>query len=236
VSGVVDTERLARLVSELSEKDSYAFGVRRFPRSISDDEAAAIAEALAAEVDEGTAARERAATARGCKIACHTGCNACCAVMVMVFRPEALAIARWLKRPENAGALAAFVDAYGPWRASVGDLPEQLSQAFAEKDASSYKAFHQSTFARGVLCAFNRDGKCSIYAVRPIGCRNAHALETSERCGPENSTGKPREALAFVPLDRLMSQANRLLRATHNATSRTRHQPAAVCAAVYDLL
>ena len=33
---------------------------------------------------------------------------------------------------------------------------------------------------RRAMCAFNHEGACSIYPVRPAVCRKAHALDTSE--------------------------------------------------------
>jgi uncharacterized protein len=227
-------ERLGRLVAALSADAGYAIGARRFPRPVADDDAVAIAAALADEVDEGTAARAGAAAERGLTIACAPGCNACCEVTVMVYRPEALAIAHWLRRPENEAARAAFLAAYPGWRAAVGDAPERLSDAFVAGDAAGYDALLLSTWRKRALCAFNHDGRCAIYPVRPIGCRNAHALDTHALCPPD--APRPPAALAFVPLDRFMHTATRLLRATHNASGGARHRQEAVCASVKRLL
>ena len=69
--------------------------------------------------------------------------------------------------------------------------------------------------------------------MRPLGCRNAHALDTNERCVADRA---PAAALEFVPLDRLMQSATRLLRAAHNAMSERRHGLESVGVAVHRLL
>jgi hypothetical protein len=196
----------------------------------------AIVEALTGEIDAGVAARAAAATAGGHTIACREGCNACCCVVVMVYRPEAVTIARWLARPENAPARAAFLDEYARWRAALADGPERLTSLFVRGHAQPYDALHDRLWRKQVMCAFNRDGRCVIYPVRPLGCRNMHALESSDRCAPDNPTGRPPEALDFVPLRELLESATRLVRATHNALTSERHAQAPVCSAVHALL
>lgn len=230
-----DAERLGELVAELGAHPGYALGARRFPRPVSDDDAAAIASALADEMDEGAALRARAAAEQGDTIVCAPGCSACCEVMVMVYRPEALAVARWLGADENREAREHFRAAYPAWRDAAGDTAAELGARFAAGDARGYDRLRLAQFKRRLMCAFNRDGRCTIYPVRPLGCRNAHALETNARCAADSKV--PPTALAFVPLERLLEGANRLLRAAHNASPKAqRHRPHALCAAVHDLL
>ena len=233
-----DPDRLAHLVTELSAHRGYATGSRRFPELLDDDDGAAVAEALSEEMDGGTAMRAELAARQGHRIACGPGCSACCEIMVMIYRPEAVRIARWLGRPENAGARAAFLAAYGPWRAAVGDAPERLTELFVGGEAAAYDELHMAHWRRRVLCAFNREGRCSIYEVRPLACRNAHALETADRCRADSA--RPAEAVSFVPLDEFVHNATRLLRAAHNASGARpavqRHGLRAISAAVYDLL
>ncbi|MSP60939.1 MAG: hypothetical protein EXR72_11460 [Myxococcales bacterium] len=233
--GATDDARLGELAAELAGKASYATGARPFPRPVGDEECSALAAALAAQVDLGTAARARVASESGFTIACREGCNACCEVMVMVYRPEALAIARFLDRPENAAARAAFLAAYRPWRVAVGDAPERLTDRFVAGDPVGYDALHLLQFRRRVLCAFNHEGRCTIYPVRPLGCRNALALDTHELCAADHPSGRAPAALAFVPLDRFMQSATKVLRAAHNANrpSEERHRQESVCVAVH---
>ena len=233
-----DAERLARLVSELAADPRYAVGSRRFPSAVSDDDAVAIASELAAEFDGGVEKRAQLAERANLHIYCKSGCTNCCCVLVMVYRPEALVIARWLAKPENAAAREAFLAAYPTWRAAAGDAPEQLTRLFVKGDGKSYDARHQDHFRKRLLCAFNHDGKCAIYPVRPIGCRNAHALDTDAYCCADPPDGKRAAAVAFVPLDQFLQSATRLMRAAHNANakSQARHHLVSVCDAVKRLL
>lgn len=229
-------ERLAYLVSQLGSDERYAIGSRRFPGYVTTDDSVAIAEALADEFDEGAAERLSLATEQGMELACSAGCNRCCTIVVVVYQPEAQRIARWLEQPENAEVRQNFLDAYPAWRERLGDDVDALPKLFREGKQAEYDALHLKVWRKGAMCAFNHDGLCSIYPVRPLGCRNAHALETAERCVPDPPGGKPPHAVSFVPLEQFLKQANGLLRATHNASSSQRHHQEALCQAVYRLL
>ena len=167
-------------------------------------------------------------------IHCKPGCNACCVVMVMIYRPEALASAAWLSQPENHATRDAFLAAYPAWREKVGNTPERLSQLFAAGQQASYDALQLAQWRKQTMCAFNREGSCSIYPVRPISCRNAHALDTAENCPPDAPV--PPAAVSFVPLERFLKDATRILRAAHNATTARRHEQQSVCAFVHTVL
>lgn len=231
---MLDENRLTRLVTELAADPRYATGSRRFPLPISSEEAIAIAAAFAEEFDAGTSQRAALAARQGLAIYCKAGCSTCCEIMVMIYRPEALAIAAWLKQPENQEARAQFLAAYPAWRAAVGDTPERLSRLFAAGQQTEYDALHLEQWRKRVLCAFNRDGKCTIYPVRPLACRNAHALDTDANCRADSP--RPAAAVSFVPLARLLKDATRVLRAAHNATTPRRHEQQSICAFVHSLL
>jgi Fe-S-cluster containining protein len=229
-----DEERLARLVSELGSDPRYATGSRRFPLHIAKDEAIAIAQALAEEFDTAASARAAQAQRQGLHIYCKAGCSACCEVMVMVYRPEALAIAQWLGQPENHAVRERFLAAYPAWRAAVGQTPERLTQLFASGQQEGYDALHLQQWRQRTLCAFNHEGSCSIYPVRPLACRNAHALDTDANC-PASAPAPP-AAVSFLPLERFLKDATRVLRAAHNATTPRRHEQQSVCAFVHSIL
>jgi Fe-S-cluster containining protein len=228
-----DADRLARLVTELGADERYAVGSRRFPLPVSDDEGVAIAAALAEEFDHGCEERARLAAAQGLTIYCHAGCSSCCDILVMAYRPETLAIARFLRRPENAAAREGFLRRYSAWREASGDVPERLSALFVAGKQAAYDALHTEHFRRRIRCAFNEEGRCTIYPVRPIACRNAHALDTDSQCVADPPEGRPAAAVDFVPLSRFMKDALRILRATHNATTTRRHEQESICAAVH---
>jgi Fe-S-cluster containining protein len=230
-------ERLAGLVTQLDADPRYAVGSRRFPGYVTVDDGVDIAAAFAAEFDEGVTMRARHAASQGMQIACKAGCNACCTIQVVVYAPEAQRIAHFLNQPQNAALREAFLAAYPVWRAQIGDGPERLAAVGkdpARKD--EYDRLHIELWHKGAMCAFNHEGKCSIYAVRPLVCRNANALDTAERCDPKSSGGRPASSVQFLPLDEFLRKATRLMHAAHNAVSRERHHQESVCSAVYKIL
>jgi hypothetical protein len=229
-------DNLHRLIGELLADPAYATGRRSFPRTVSRDDAVGISAIVQREVDRATAAREEAAVSEGVRLACGRGCSYCCEELVLVFEAEALAIARWLARPENTAARARFMEAYPRWRTAVGDAPGALAELLGRGDEPGYRAAHAAQWRRRILCAFNVGGDCSIYPVRPVNCRNAHAVDTAERCRGDQPDGAPATRLAFVPLDQFLARARGLDRALHHALGRPRNRPQALCEAVHRLL
>ena len=224
---------VATLINELGEDlDGYAT-YRRFPRELPLDEAAEIAGFLHEQIDLGVEARAQAIAQTTAKVACTRGCNGCCEEPIMVFRPESARVAAWLERPENAAAKEAFLAAFPAWQGRIGATLEQLSQLHVT-DPQNYIAHHVAAWREGVLCAFNRDGDCTVYPVRPTVCRTAHALETSEYCGGAAET--PAKRVTFVPLDEFVARSRRLVVAAHNATAGDRGRPEALPHAVHALL
>jgi hypothetical protein len=201
---------------------------------VTPDDAERLAAHLQAEVDKGVRARAGHAARGGIAIACARGCNACCEQPVMVFAPEAQRIASWLERPENAAARAAFLDAFPRWRERAGDGPERLGDLYAAGKRDEHRELHMQQQRRGALCAFNRDGDCTIYAVRPVLCREAHALDTPDRCRADSPV--PVRTLVFEPLDAFVIRARNALRVAQNALGGPTNRPAALCQAVHDRL
>ncbi len=222
------------LVAELGADVRYAAGQRRFPHDLAEEEAAEIADALAGEVDLGVAARDRAAGDQ--KIACARGCNACCEELIMVWQPEALAVARFLEQPESAAAREHFLSAYPSWREAVGDAPKRQARAYAAGDSARVVELHIEHWKRRILCAFNREGDCVVYPARPAKCRTAHAVGTSEHCRGDDDSGVPAARLSFPPLEAYVDKARTLLQAAHAALGAPAQHPAALCDAVFDLL
>lgn len=222
-----------RLIEQLgSDLEAYAT-YKKFPRKLRLDEASDVAEFLHEQVDQGVDARAEAIAKSGQTIACKRGCNGCCEEPIMVFRPEAARIWRWLERPENKEARLAFVAAYPAWKAAIGKTADALADVY-ETDRENYVTHHIDAWRKGVLCPFNRDGACTVYPVRPIICRTGHALETNEHCSG-NAEGSAKRA-SFVPLDTFVARARYLLVATHNATKGSRGKPQALPHAVHAML
>ena len=104
---------------------------------------------------------------------CRTGCSHCCYQGLAIARGEAEVIARELGRelaepPAERKVVAADLVALGGEEAI-----EQLRQR---------TALIRSTYG-GVACVFLQDGRCSIYAHRPVACRLHISLaDSGEPC------------------------------------------------------
>jgi hypothetical protein len=230
-------EELARLADALTAEVGFATGARPFPRPLAPDEAADLAEALQRDIEHWTGQRARLAAERGVRIACGNGCTGCCEELVIVSDPEARAVARWLERPENSGARAAFLDAYPRWRAAAGDAPERLAALTVHnRDRAAYAEAHVAYWRTRTLCAFNQAGSCTIYPVRPLVCRDAHAVGTNERCFGDYTGAVPAQKIRFSPLVDRLAHAHHVLQAAHNASSARTNQHGALCATVHALV
>jgi Fe-S-cluster containining protein len=224
--------RIAELLSELVSREDYATGRRRYPRTVTEDDAAAIVEAFHEQVDRGTETRAELAKRRLVVIACADGCSTCCHEPIMITLPEAIVVARWLSRPENAAIREAYLARYPAWHAAVGEKLERLSELTAARRDVEGVALHQASRA---MCPFNdQAGSCTIYPVRPVLCRDAHALHTSARCGGGDV---PVEALPFAPLSEFVGKTKVVFWALHHALPGTgRGKLLALPAAVHALL
>jgi Fe-S-cluster containining protein len=132
------------------------------------------------------------------RIACRAGCNACCANFVRCSLAEALLVADWLRKPENAPVLSRFREKLPAWRARAGDELTRLNQILDEhggrpSEGEAWEEYGRVGLAyalKGSQCPFNQDGRCEIYPVRPSICRSVHVLDTAELCTP--GRGNPR--------------------------------------------
>ncbi len=227
-------ERMAALVEELAAAAGHVMRGEpvRLP-VVRPEEAAMLARALHDQMDAGVAARDRVIDGSGHRVACARGCSACCEIVLMTWETEALAVARHLAAPEQAAARAHFLATYPRWRAAVGDLADRARESAASGDAGGVGAAASEAALRHVLCAFNLDGACTVYEVRPNACRGCHALDTAEHCtagGPERPT-----VMEFPPLDDFMAKTRPLHMAAHAALRRTA-APEPLCDAVHRLL
>lgn len=230
-----EEQRLAKLVRDLTSDGSNASKDRRLPR-VRVDDAGTIARALHEEMDAATQARAQFAAERKLRIACERDCNACCENMIIVFEPEAIAVAQWLSQPENRDVREAFLDAYPRWREGVGDTPERLARLQEQGELDEYQRLLAEVWRKRVMCAFNRDGDCSVYPVRPNVCRSCHALDTNKHCCADDKSGVLPSVIDFPPLDHFMERTRPLMMAAHIGVRGDRRGPSALCDAVYRLL
>ena len=176
----IPPERLAQVAAELGAAIRQArAGERVRLPVIQAADAAGLVMVMHAKLDAVIAERSAEAAATGLAIACTAGCSACCASPLLVSEGEAVAVAAWLgEQPE---VLAWFMAAHPAWKRAIGTAGQALEQARTDeaRHAAARKLREQH-----VMCAFNRDGMCTIYDTRPARCRKVHALDTNASCGP----------------------------------------------------
>lgn len=103
------------------------------------------------DLDAAFADAERRA---GKPYACRSGCSACCRQLVLCTAPEALLIAHRLRSTLGGNALAA-------------------TRARLEAQSTAATGLDVLGYARArISCAFlDAQGACTVYPVRPLGCR-----------------------------------------------------------------
>lgn len=234
LKSMLERSPLDELMCELAEDIAFAAGERPFPRTLTAAEAVAVVTALHGQIDIGVEVRAHSALQAGYRIACSPGCNACCNELIMVALPEAALVAHWLA--QHPSERAAFVEAYGQWRHGLGDVPERITALIASGDEASHLQLYVEQFQRGVTCAFNIHGLCSVYPVRPMVCRVAHALDTADYCRGDSHDAPLPSRLSFVPLEQFVSRARHITLAAHHAMGGPSGVPVALCDAVYRML
>lgn len=122
------------------------------------------------------------AEARGAKISCQAGCGACCRQLVPISKPEAHRLRELVNEmpaPRRAEIVARFDNALQKLQAA--GLMERLeARDFASKQEAS--AFGMEYFRQGIACPFLENESCSIYADRPISCREYLVTTPAENC------------------------------------------------------
>lgn len=167
-----------RVAASLAEAASKLAPKRRLP-VVSASDAAGLVVLMYEQLDEAIGRRQADAERAGQVIACKRGCNACCTSPVIVGEHEALTVARWLALHEQAAVRERFSARYPAWRAALGELIEQVTQAPDDAARAERGAAYRQ---RGAMCPFNEQGDCAIYPVRPALCRKAHALDSEAAC------------------------------------------------------
>lgn len=94
-------------------------------------------------------------------LACRAGCAWCCHFSVDVRAVEVFGILDFVERTFSAEEKARVYAAIRANSAALGNLDEV------------------ERMRRNVDCAFLREGRCSIYSVRPQTCRNYHATNAA---------------------------------------------------------
>ena len=112
--------------------------------------------------------------------ACHEGCPGCCHMLISVTAPEVCAIAAWLRDRMSAAELNTI-------------------RQHAVENADKSKTMSNTEHAESMLWCplLNSHLSCSVYPVRPLGCRawNSLSLEACHDCYFAN------HACNTIPLD-----------------------------------
>ncbi|OOG55650.1 YkgJ family cysteine cluster protein [Rhodanobacter sp. C03] len=121
-------------------------------------------------------------TAQGNPISCRKGCGACCRQLVPIAPAEAHRLRQVvdaMPEPRRSEVLARFEAARAKLAAS--GMLERL-RAPARMDETSRRQLGIDYFRNGVACPFLEQESCSIYAERPLACREYLVTSPTEHC------------------------------------------------------
>ncbi|MGE0826405.1 MAG: YkgJ family cysteine cluster protein [Candidatus Binatia bacterium] len=125
----------------------------------------------------------QASESQGAKISCKKGCGACCRQLVPIAETEAHHIRdviTALPEPRRTEIRARFSAAQR--KLADAGLLEKLQEPSRQWEAGESVTFGLTYFAQGIPCPFLEDGACSIYADRPIACREYLVTSPAENC------------------------------------------------------
>jgi len=140
--------------------------------------------------------------AQGRKITCKKGCGACCRQLVPVSASEARRIRDYLEEmpePRRTELKRRFAAAREALREA-----EILPRLMCGEGLSREELFSLGLdyFRLGIPCPFLEEESCSIYAERPISCRQYLVTSPAENCADPVRGG-----VAVVPLPGRVSSA-----------------------------
>ncbi|MEZ5354069.1 MAG: YkgJ family cysteine cluster protein [Bryobacteraceae bacterium] len=148
--------------------------------------------ALRILTDTAVQAAESAAAERNQTIRCYKGCGACCSQMVPLRRMEARRMAVMVDRmpePRKSAVLARFAGARRRF-AEAGML--HAVENPHQTDGFDWSEFALRYFHTGVPCPFLEEGSCSIYAERPMVCREFLVTSDPAHCTHPEQRGVDR--------------------------------------------
>ena len=118
----------------------------------------------------------------GQKISCTKGCGACCRQLVPITETEARhirSVVESLPEPRRTAVRTRFAEARQRLEKS-GGLEQFLHPEEIPLDKK--QAFALQYFFQGIPCPFLEDESCSIYADRPLVCREYLVTSVVEHC------------------------------------------------------
>jgi len=118
----------------------------------------------------------------GRNVSCQKGCGACCRQLVPISAVEAVALARLLDQMPEARR-EKIQDRFAQAREKLADA--EMLDALLHPDLYSdgqMRALGREYFKLGLSCPFLEDEACSIYADRPITCREYLVTSPAVNC------------------------------------------------------
>jgi Fe-S-cluster containining protein len=123
----------------------------------------------------------------GEKISCTKGCGACCRYLVAISQAEARSLHQLVEAlPEPRRTVVRERFSAAKERLQAAGLIERL-QHTEELDDAQYEALCGAYAAQAVVCPFLEDGSCSIYAERPVTCREYLVMSHPEHCAESHA-------------------------------------------------
>jgi Fe-S-cluster containining protein len=120
--------------------------------------------------------------AAGERVSCAKGCGACCRQLVPIAEVEARALRDLIAEmpePRRSAIRTRFVEARS--RLEATGILSSLARRH-ELDKAGRKAVGLAYFRQGIACPFLEDEACSIYADRPIACREYLVTSPAANC------------------------------------------------------
>ena len=133
--------------------------------------------------------------ARGERISCKQGCGACCRQLVPIAEAEARQLQVTIERfsePRRSAVRARFTEARR--RLEAAGLSEKLLHPDRWSDGEG-RSIGLAYFRLGIPCPFLEEESCSLYADRPIACREYLVTSPADNCARPTS-----ESVACVKL------------------------------------
>jgi Fe-S-cluster containining protein len=143
---------------------------------------------------------------QGQAISCRKGCGACCRQLVPVSVSEAEALSKLVEAmPESRRSEVRRRFAEVGRRLAEAGLLDQLRQP-GPAPGRELRPLGLAYFRLGLACPFLEDESCSIYADRPLACREYLVTSPAEECARPSA-----ETVRMVPLPAQVGAAVRAL-------------------------
>jgi Fe-S-cluster containining protein len=138
-------------------------------------------------VDTSVELASRFNSEQGTPISCKPDCCACCYYAPMLSPAEArnvVAQVEALPEPQRSAMVARFEQAMERLRDS--GLLQRYEQGYVDADGSlrpGYPGWHDDYLRLSIACPFLENKRCSVYAERPLVCRNYLVVSDPAECG-----------------------------------------------------